>query len=250
MLSKNKIKELSQLHLKKYRDLQSVFIAEGNKLVLDLLPIFSCKTIVSTADWISKNKPKADEIISVETDGFKKISLLKTPQEVFAIFRQPNYSFDKKTIINSLSLALDDIQDPGNMGTILRIADWFGIENVFCSLHCADVFNPKTVQASMGAIGRVKVFQVDLPEFLKEIKSEVPVYGTFLQGNNIYDETLSKNGIIVMGNEGNGISEKVKNEIDNRLFIPSFPSGRITSESLNVGSATAVVCGEFRRKSL
>jgi len=250
MLSKNKIKELSLLHLKKHRDEQAVLIAEGNKLVLDLLPAFSCRTIVATAKWMLVNKPKAEEIITVEEDEIKKISLLKTRQQVFAVFKQPDFSFDKSDILNSLSLVLEDIQDPGNLGTILRIADWFGIETIFCSQHCADIYNPKTVQASMGAIARVKVFQVDLPTFLQEMKTELPVYGTFLNGDNIYNENLSNKGIIVMGNEGNGISKEVEKYIDNRLFIPSFPSERITSESLNVGAATAIICAEFRRRVL
>lgn len=248
MLSKNKIKDLSQLHLKKFRDEQKVFMAEGNKLVSDLLGVFSCKTLVATSDWISTHKPIAEEIITATEDELKKVSLLKTRQQVIAIFKQPTYILNKNKIVNTLSLALDDIQDPGNFGTILRIADWFGIETVLCSPHCADVYNPKTIQASMGAIARVQVFQVDLVSFIHEIKKETSVYGTFLEGNNIYHETLANKGIIVMGNEGNGISTALEEVIEKRLFIPSFPVDRYTSESLNVGAATAIVCAEFRRK--
>jgi len=250
MLSKNKIKELTQLHLKKYRNLQAVFIAEGNKLVSDLLLVFPCQTIVATEDWLFANKPTATEIIVASESELKKISLQKTVQQVIAVFKQPNYSLDKKALSNSLSLALDDIQDPGNLGTILRIADWFGIEQIFCSLHCADVYNPKTIQASMGAIARVKVFRVDLASFLQDIATKIPIYGTFLDGNTIYQETLTHHGIIVMGNEGNGISKELEKFIDKRLFIPNFPADRLTSESLNVGAATAVICAEFRRRAL
>jgi len=250
MLSKNKIKELTQLHLKKQRDLQAVFIAEGNKLVSDLLAVFTCQTIVATEDWLLKNQPTATEIIVASESELKKISLQKTVQQVFAVFKQPNYSIDKTALTNTLSLALDDIQDPGNLGTILRIADWFGIEQLICSLHCADVYNPKTIQASMGAIARVKVFRVDLATFLHEFETKTPIYGTFLDGNNIYQETLTQQGIIVMGNEGNGINKELEKYIDKRLFIPSFPADRLTSESLNVGAATAIVCAEFRRRAL
>ncbi len=249
MLSKNKIKELSLLHLKKHRDHQNVFIAEGSKLVTDLIPTFTCKTLVASNNWISKNKPKANEIIIAEDGDIKKISLLKTPQDVYAIFEKPATSFNKKTISSCLSLALDGIQDPGNLGTILRIADWFGIEHVFCSLDCADIFNPKTIQASMGAIARVKAIPVELAHFLSDLKNETPIYGTFLNGKNLYTETLSNNGIIVMGNEGNGISKEIELIINKALFIPSFPENRNTSESLNVGSATAIVCNEFRRRN-
>jgi RNA methyltransferase, TrmH family len=250
MLSKNKIKEFSQLHQKKHRDEQGVFIAEGNKLIADLLSVFKCKTIIAMDDWLFANKKiVAEEVFCVSEEELKKVSLLKTPQQVFAIFERQNYTFDKKLLEKSLSIALDDIQDPGNLGTILRIADWFGIENIFCSKHCADVYNPKTVQATMGAIARVKVFQVDLPLFLQDMK-ELPIYGTFLDGENMYSEQLTPNGIIVMGNEGNGISEAVEPFIKKRLFIPNFPLDRVTSESLNVGVATAVICAEFRRHQL
>ena len=138
-------------------------------------------------------------------------------------------------------------QDPGNLGTIIRLADWFGIEDIFCSTGTVDVFNPKTVQATMGAIARVKVHYCDLPKLISSLKG-IPVYGTFLDGNIIYSETLSANGLIVMGNEGNGISREVEALINRRLYIPNYPQERETSESLNVAIATAVVCAEFRRR--
>ncbi|HEY5590199.1 MAG TPA: RNA methyltransferase, partial [Paludibacter sp.] len=147
-----------------------------------------------------------------------------------------------------LSLALDDVQDPGNLGTILRIADWFGISDVFCSEYTADAYSPKTVQATMGALARVKIHSVNLAEFLQNCSDILPIYGTLMNGENIYNKTLTQQGIIVMGNEGNGISATIEKFVSERLLIPNFPAGQVTSESLNVGVATALVCGEFRRR--
>ncbi len=248
MLSINKLKALKRLHTKKERDAEAVFIAEGSKLVADLLNCFACETLLATPEWISENTPLAAELIAISEAELKKISLQKTPQQVFAVFKQPKPILNKTSLLNELSLALDDIQDPGNLGTIFRIADWFGIEKVFCSLHCADIFNPKTIQASMGAIGRIQVFKVNLPEFLAEVKPNLPLYGSFLSGQNIYDAPLSSTGIIVMGNEGKGISQAVEAQLTQGLFIPSYPSHRPCSESLNVATATAIICAEFRRR--
>ena len=150
----------------------------------------------------------------------------------------------------NLCLALDDVQNPGNLGTIIRLADWFGIEDVFCSLKTADVYNPKTVQATMGAMARVRVHYVDLFSLIDALPKDVPVYGTFLDGKYIYETELKQNGLIVMGNEGNGISDGVASLVTDRLYIPNFPPGRNTSESLNVAIATAVVCSEFRRRQM
>jgi TrmH family RNA methyltransferase len=147
-----------------------------------------------------------------------------------------------------LILTLDDVQDPGNLGTIIRIADWFGITDIFCSEHSADAFNSKTVQATMGALSRVRVHTVNLQDLLKFCSGKLPVYGTFMNGENIYDKKLTPNGIIVMGNEGNGISPEIEKLVTDRMLIPNFPAGQATSESLNVGVATALVCGEFRRR--
>jgi TrmH family RNA methyltransferase len=174
--------------------------------------------------------------------------LQKSPQQIFAVFEKPLISFDLNTLNNQLILALDDIQDPGNMGTIIRIADWFGIEYVLCSKHCADAFNPKTIQATMGAIARIKVIQTDLEKTLNSLSGKMPIFGTFLNGENIYQEQLPPNGIIVMGNEGNGISQSIEPLVNKRLYIPSYPAERETSESLNVATATAIVCAEFRRR--
>ena len=150
---------------------------------------------------------------------------------------------------HSLCLALDDVQDPGNLGTIIRLADRCGIENIFCSHGTVDVFNPKVIQATMGALARVKLHYCDLASLISSLK-EIPIYGTFLDGNNIYGENLSQNGLIIMGNEGNGVSKEVSQLINKRLYIPNYPTSRETSESLNVAIATAIVCAEFRRRSM
>ena len=231
MLSKNQIKFIKSLSQKKYRDESGCFLAEGNKLVADLLPYFDC------------------ELLLDEPEEIERVSLLKNPQQKLAVFRQPQYQLDFPSLSGKLSLALDCIQDPGNLGTIIRIADWFGIENIICSRETADVYNPKTVQATMGALSRVKVHYTDLPVFLKQNKT-LPVYGAFLNGENIYTENLTPEGLIVMGNEGNGISEKIEPFISKRLYIPSYPLNQPTSESLNVAAATAIICAEFRRRQV
>jgi TrmH family RNA methyltransferase len=164
------------------------------------------------------------------------------------IFRQPRHDADITAPERELCLALDSVQDPGNLGTIIRIADWFGIENIFCSQGTVDAYSPKTVQATMGAIGRVKVHYVDLPSFIETIKERAPLYGTFLDGDDIYGKKLENRGLVIMGNEGNGISEECRKHITEKLFIPNYPVGRETSESLNVSVATAIICSEFRRR--
>lgn len=249
MISKSKTKLINSLSQKKFRDETGLFVAEGTKLVTDLVSAFQCSILIATADWLS-NYPqfKATEIVEAEADEFNKISNQKSPQGVLAVFEKPDYNWSEQELSQKLSLALDDVQDPGNLGTIIRIADWFGISDIFCSEHSADAFNPKTVQASMGAIARVRVHVVDLAGFLNTCQSKLPVYGTFMNGENIYSKTLTPTGIIVMGNEGNGISPEIEKLVSERLLIPNFPSGQATSESLNVGVATALVCGEFRRR--
>jgi TrmH family RNA methyltransferase len=249
VISKPKIKLIASLSQKKFRDELGLFIAEGTKLVLDLAPSFGCTLLVATTEWLNEHYTfKATEVIEVDEIELKKISNQKSPQGVLAIFEKPKHTFNHTDLSQKLSLALDDVQDPGNLGTILRIADWFGISDVFCSEHTADAYGPKTVQATMGALARVKVHTVNLPEFLKACKGKLPIYGTFMDGDNIYSKTLSPQGIIVMGNEGNGISPEIEEFVTERLLIPNYPIGQATSESLNVGVATALVCGEFRRR--
>lgn len=247
MLSKGKVKYIKSLEQKKFRDEYGVFLAEGNKLVADLIGYFECELLVAKSQWMAtQGDLRADELIVAEEDDIRRASLLKSPQDVLAVFRRPERVFDKNMFAGKLSLALDGVQDPGNLGTILRIADWFGIETVLCSPQCADVYNPKAVQATMGALARVRAYDVDLVPLLRE--AELPVVGTVLDGTDLYDAELPEAAIIVMGNEGNGIGEAVSATLTHRLFIPSFPPGGVTSESLNVAAATAVVCSEFRRR--
>jgi RNA methyltransferase, TrmH family len=249
MLSKNKIKLISSLSQKKFRDETGLFIAEGTKLTTDLSVGFRCMTLVATPQWFQQNTAiPADEVIEASEAELQKVSNQKSPQGVLALFQKPAFSPDLAEISSRLSLALDDVQDPGNLGTIIRIADWFGIHDIFCSLHSADAFSPKTVQATMGALARVRVHSVDLPDFLYSLQGKVAVYGTFMDGENIYEKSLSQQGIIVMGNEGNGISYEIERLVTEKLLIPNYPAGQPTSESLNVGVATALVCGEFRRR--
>ena len=204
MLSKNKIKYIRYLELKKYRKEEQVFIAEGHKLVGDLLGHFPCRLLLGTDKWLNEHPLiEAEETIEVSREELSRASLLKTPQEVLALFEIPHYEWDPKIAEHSLCLALDDVQDPGNLGTIIRIADWFGIHHIFCSNGCVDAFNPKTVQATMGALARVQLHYCDLPAFLQAQPKEVPVFGTFLDGENLYAQELSTNGIIIMGKKRN-----------------------------------------------
>ena len=247
-ISKNKIKYIRSLEQKKTRREEGVFVAEGPKLTGDLLGRFHCRYLAATAEWMNTHPlVQADEKDIANLEDLQRASLLKTPQDVIAVFEQRNEATDTSVIERELCLALDDVQDPGNLGTIIRIADWFGIEHIFCSLSTADVYNPKVVQATMGALARVHMHYLSLTELIEGLK-EVPVYGTFLDGTNIYKQSLSETGLIVMGNEGNGISPEVRKLINRKLYIPNFPAGRSTSESLNVAVATAITCAEFRRR--
>lgn len=249
LLSKNRIKYIRSLEQKKIRKEEKVFLAEGPKLVSELLGRFPCRFLAATASWLMEYQSvPADEVVEVSQDELSRASLLKTPQQVLAIFEQPEYKLDKAVFQNSLCLALDDVQDPGNLGTIIRLADWFGIEHIICSPNTVDVYNSKTIQATMGGIARVKVHYTSLPALIRSLEN-IPVYGTFLNGKNMYEQNLSRYGLIVMGNEGNGISKEVETFINRKLYIPNYPQDRETSESLNVAIATAVVCAEFRRQA-
>ncbi len=249
-LSKNCIKYIRSLELKKNRKAERLFIAEGPKLVGDLLGHFPCRMLVATPEWLAQHPvTEAKEVIEVTDNELSRVSLLKTPQQVLALFEQPDETTDTTIPQRELCLALDDVQDPGNLGTIIRQADWFGIRHIYCSPNTADAFSPKVIQATMGAIARVHVCYTPLPELIHSL-DDTPVYGTFLDGDNLYKQSLSKHGLIVMGNEGNGISKAVSALINRRILIPNYPEGCVTSESLNVAIATAVVCAEFRRQAL
>lgn len=252
MLSKSLLKLIKSLELRKFRKENALFVAEGGKTVQDLLDLgLESTNIIATEEWMKNHRLNTRiPITVVSEEEMKKASFLRTPQGVLALFRQQQHEIDLSAPERELCLALDNVQDPGNIGTIIRIADWFGIENIYCSNGCVDIYNPKTVQATMGAIGRVKVHYTNLPEFISSLKDKAPVYGTFLDGEEIYSRKLSDNGLIIMGNEGNGISKECEELIKERLLIPNYPAGRSTSESLNVSVATAIICSEFRRRKL
>lgn len=252
MISKAKIKYIRSLELKKNRLADNVFVAEGPKVVGDLLRVMRARLIVATQEWMSCNESECHgaEIIEVSADELRKVSFLQTPQDVLVVFNMPdrNDTDNCEVPIGKLSLALDGVQNPGNLGTIIRIADWFGITEIFCSNDTADAFNPKVVQATMGSIARVSIRYVNLSEMLSTLPDGFPVYGTFLDGEDIYQQTLSDEGLIIMGNEGNGISHEVGRLINRRLLIPNFSTSEDRAESLNVAIATAITCSEFRRK--
>jgi RNA methyltransferase, TrmH family len=249
MISKNKIKFIQSLTNKKNREDSGLFIAEGEKLLSELIKAnFLFETIVSTNDEIANKHKLNCEFIAINESEMKKISLLKTSSSVLAIVRQPPIINHYSQLPNNLILILDSVQDPGNLGTIIRLASWFGIQLIICSENCVDCYNPKVIQASMGAIAHVQLLYTNLSNFLIQAKNENrTIYGTFLEGENIYKCQLEKNGIIVLGNEGNGISNEVKKHISTKIVIPAFNNNE-NIESLNVSMAASIVCSEFRRR--
>lgn len=250
MISKNKIKYIHSLALKKVRKAECAYVAEGPKTVGDLLRRQKARTLVATGQWIADNGALAantNELITVDDEELRKTSLLQTPQQVIGIFDQTAAAYDFSDIDGKLTIALDGVQDPGNLGTIIRIADWFGIDTIVCSHDTADAYNPKTVQATMGSIARVRVVYTDLAEAIRSLPDGYPVFATLLDGDNIYATDLPPSGMIVMGNEGNGISREVRSLITNKILIPDFATSSDKAESLNVAIATAITCSEFRR---
>ncbi|WP_026725272.1 TrmH family RNA methyltransferase [Flavobacterium sasangense] len=241
MVSKNQIKLITSLQQKKYRKQEQLFFAEGVKVVQELLHSnFELQDLFTTKqDFLTVPKNKVHAISEVE---LKKISALTTPNTCLAVFKIPKV---KEMVEKGLIVALDDVRDPGNLGTIIRLCDWFGIETLFCSEESVDIYNPKVVQATMGSISRVNVVYGNLETFLSQTK--LPVFGTFMDGNNIYQEELPKEGIIIMGNEANGISTSVEKLVSERIAIPRFGNLQVT-ESLNVATATAIILSEFKRK--
>jgi TrmH family RNA methyltransferase len=243
MLSKNQIKLISSLHQKKHRFANQLFIAEGVKVIQELVKSnFELDHLYTTKDDFSEVTTHKKSLIS--ENELNKISALTTPNSCLAVFKIP---LESKIIESGLVLALDSIRDPGNMGTILRLCDWFGIQQLICSKETVDIYNPKVVQATMGSIARVNVNYIDLNDFIT--KTSLPVFGTFMDGENIYQTALPEEGIIVMGNEANGISESIEKFVTKRLTIPRFGDIQMT-ESLNVATATSIILSEFRRQNL
>ena len=244
-ITNNIIKWVYSLSQKKNRTKEKCFIVEGTKCVLDTLKYFNVRYLFASEQWCNEHM-NLDTIVATKVQ-LERMSMLKTPTEVIAVYDMPCFEVEDLEIENKLNLVLDNIQDPGNLGTIIRIADWFGIHNIICAEGTVDVYNPKVIQATMGAIARVKVVYCHLPQLFTAHK-DMHVFGTFLDGDNLYDAKLENSGFIVMGNEGNGISKELEPYMSQRLLIPSYPEGETTSESLNVGMATALIVGEFRRR--
>jgi RNA methyltransferase, TrmH family len=240
MLSKNQIKLITSLQQKKFRFANQLFFAEGIKVIQELLEsnfeLVQLYTILDNFGGVSNDKKEI-----IHESELKKISALSTPNTCLAVFKIP---VEKKIIESGLILALDSIRDPGNLGTILRLCDWFGIDQLICSKDAVDIYNPKVVQATMGSIARVNVNYIDLEWYIS--KTKTTVFGTFMDGENIYKSTLPQEGIIIMGNEANGISPNLEKLIKNKLTIPRFGTIQKT-ESLNVATATAIILSEFRR---
>ena len=252
MLSKNQIKDITALHHKKYRREENLFIAEGEKVVGDLLKSgWHVLAVYGTQEFFQRLSgnimiPKATEIILITNEELNKISSLTSPQSVLAVAEMPS-DINEINFENGLKLVLDDINDPGNLGTLIRIADWFGIDEIICSENSVDCYNPKVVQSAMGSLFRIKFHYKNLQEVFRKNLSEkkLPVYGTVLDGKNIYEEELSSDGFILIGNESIGIGNDQMKYITNSLTIPSYGENKI--DSLNVAVATGIVCAEFRR---
>ena len=262
MISKNRQKLIRSLERKKGRQETGLFVAEGPKLVGELLcagwePTYvaatetwweGAMTGASSTALRTLQKPRAEGAMTdtVTEEELQRCSFQKTPQQVLALFPiQESGESLPEVARHELCLALDGVQDPGNLGTIVRLADWFGISHIFCSHQTADIFSPKAIQATMGAISRVRVHYIDLAKEISRCSS--PIYGTHLDGENIYTKHLSSQGVIIMGNEGKGISPEVEALVNEKLYIPPYPENQKTVESLNVAIATAIVCAEFRR---
>ena len=252
MLSKQITKIIQNLEKKKFREKYNLFKIEGEKLVAELLrsPL-AVHAIIAYPEWIQANGHLLGKNQVLETDekGMKAISNFQSLPHVMALAEIPNHPYHPDEVAGTLSLVLNGIQDPGNLGTILRIADWFGVSHLLCDRDCASIYNPKCVQASMGAIFRVHAYYLDLPETIRQLKAKgMPVFGTFLDGENIYTSPLPSQGLIIMGNEGKGIAEDIGKLADFRLTIPNFTPTGASSESLNVGVATGIILSEFKRR--
>ena len=260
MLSKSRISLIRSLKYKKFRISHGLFVAEGEKTVKDLISASKNKngyiidSIYATSEWLTENRDVTAtgwELTEVTKEELKRISMLSTPNRILALIRIPFFSYDKALIMNDFSLVLDDIQDPGNLGTIIRITHWFGIKQIFCSENSADIYNPKTVQSAMGSLWSVKVFYIELSSFLKfyHDSTDLPVIGTFLNGPGIYGRTSASRGLVVLGNEARGISEKLEPYIRTRVTIPAYNENS-RPDSINVAMSAAIICSELRRNLL
>lgn len=243
------IKLVKSLGNKHHRDEEGLFVAEGTKCVRDTWNGFNCRWIIATKFWYEQcgHAGHRDKLMFANKQQLNRMTQFTNASEVIAVYEIPKHEINPEQVRNGVNIVLDNVQDPGNLGTIIRLADWYGIKNIFASRTSVDVYNHKVVQATMGAIARVKVHYVDLEDLFEEY-SEMPVYGTFLNGENIYASELKKPCFVVFGNEGQGISTQVESCVTQRLLIPAAPSNG--SESLNVGVAAAITISEFMRDTL
>ncbi|MDE6301449.1 MAG: RNA methyltransferase [Muribaculaceae bacterium] len=251
-LTKALRREIADLARPKGRRTSHAFMAEGTKCVLDTLGAFSMRYLIATPEWLAAHKLPAtidsDKIIEAGRGVIGEMSSMSQAPDAIAVYDLPDEPQFRPEELAGLTVALDRVQDPGNLGTIMRTADWMGIDTILASDDTVDCFNPKTVQATMGAISRVKVIYGDLPAMLERLAARMPVCGTFLGGENVYTADLPECAVVVMGNEGSGISDEVSRTVNRRLLIPSWPPERPTSESLNVATATAIVLSQFRSR--
>ena len=249
-VSNNTVKFVASLSQKKYRDKEGCFVAEGNKCVRDTWDYFKCRMLIATQNWYENfgNYTHMDILQIATRQQMQKMSQFSNPSEVIAVYEIPEVTYIDSEVENNINIILEGVQDPGNLGTIIRLADWFGINNIFCNKQTVDVYNHKVVQATMGAISRVKVSYCDLEALIAG--SSLPVYGTTLDGDNIYSTELASSAFVVFGNEGNGISERLKSLATKNLCIPSGTANGEGSESLNVSIAAAITISEFCRNRL
>ncbi len=251
----NQRKLIASLQQARHRRALGLFVIEGTRSVLDSARCFEIEMLVATPAWLEEHghrlPPHAGTLLTARAEDMKQMSSMVTPQGVLAVCRIPASPESFEPGPDELILALDRVQDPGNMGTIMRVADWFGINRIIASPDTVDIYNPKVIQATMGAIARVQVLYMPLAPTLRVLADKgIEIYGTFLGGEPLYASPLSKGGVIVMGNEGNGITDETASAITRRITIPPYPADHPTVESLNVGVATAITVAEFRRRSL
>lgn len=254
MISRNKAKFIVSLQRKKIRDEEGLYIIEGDKIVREFLNAgMPVRMLVAKPEFIRSlpedNLKLVSEVEEASFDDLRQISTLKTPHNALAVVRIQEKDVDLPALLHDLNVALEFVQDPGNMGTIIRAAGWFGIRNIICSPDCVDVYNPRVIQASMGAMLHVNVMYYNLKELLSEAQeNNIPVFGTLLGGDSIYDQPLDSKGIILLGNESKGISSELAPYLTNRITIPRFGVAGPGIDSLNVGMAASIVLSEFRRR--
>jgi len=259
MISSARSKLLRSLQHKKYRDQHLLFLVEGEKMVRELTANapdqrFRIREIYATPQWIDRNAEEVQftdiELVEATQAEIKKVSTLVSPQPVVALVSRPDCKLEMEELLPTPVLAFESIRDPGNLGTIIRTADWYGMYHIVCSPDSTDVFNPKVVQSTMGAFARVKVHYLDLRTLLDSpVLKEKAVYGTYLEGENIYETQLEPAPLILFGNESHGLSDQLDKHIQHRISIPSFSTKGKGSESLNVASSVAVLCSEIKRRS-